>query len=90
MEDDKITVEESDLRDNDPLRQFLPSSFGKRAKVANVAAQIDRTKRRVEKPAEPQNSSATTKNDTSETPERREQEPSVEKRSVQCSLAEIA
>lgn len=39
MDEDDKSVEE------DSLRNFLPTSFGKRSKEANVAAQIDRTKR---------------------------------------------
>ncbi|MCJ1231408.1 hypothetical protein MMC12_008085 [Toensbergia leucococca] len=40
MDDDSITIEEDEA-----LRQFLPSGFGKHTKETNVAAQIERTKR---------------------------------------------
>ncbi len=40
-----IMDEESSSLGDDALRNFLPTSFGKRSKEANVAAQIDRTKR---------------------------------------------
>ncbi|MCJ1362473.1 hypothetical protein MMC16_001576 [Acarospora aff. strigata] len=39
MDEDEISIED------DALRGFLPTSFGKQSKEANVAAQIDRTKR---------------------------------------------
>lgn len=41
MADDDISVED------DALRAFLPTSFGKQSKEANVTAQIDRSKRTV-------------------------------------------
>ncbi|RDL39350.1 uncharacterized protein BP5553_03690 [Venustampulla echinocandica] len=42
-------VEVPELAQDDPMRAFLPQSFGKRSKEADVAAQIGRTKRQVEK-----------------------------------------
>ncbi|KAK4123575.1 WD40 repeat-like protein [Parathielavia appendiculata] len=51
---DDYRVEEPVLADDDPMRAFVPKSFGKTTKEANVAAQIEQTKRQVEKPA-PQN-----------------------------------
>lgn len=49
-DDEGYEIEGPDLAEDDPLRAFLPQSFGKKAKHADVAAQIDRTKRAVEKP----------------------------------------
>lgn len=40
-------VEEQTLAEDDPMRQFIPQAFGKQKVEANVAAQIDRTKRKV-------------------------------------------
>ena len=40
MDGDVVTVEE-----DDGLKAFLPTGFGKQSKEANIAAQIDRTKR---------------------------------------------
>ncbi|KAI9850930.1 MAG: hypothetical protein M1838_004816 [Thelocarpon superellum] len=42
---DESFVEEPILADEDPMRAFLPTSFGKQAKSADIAAQIDRTRR---------------------------------------------
>ncbi|PFH58969.1 hypothetical protein XA68_12966 [Ophiocordyceps unilateralis] len=39
-----------DLADDDALRSLLPTAFGKQAKDADVAAQMDRSRRTVEKP----------------------------------------
>jgi WD repeat-containing protein 70 len=49
MSDDDFEVETSELAEDDPMRAFLPTSFGKKAKEADVKAQISRTKRTVEK-----------------------------------------
>ncbi|PQE13092.1 putative RRB1 involved in the regulation of ribosome biosynthesis protein [Rutstroemia sp. NJR-2017a BBW] len=38
-------VEVPELAEDDPMRAFLPTSFGKKSKEADVAAQINRTKR---------------------------------------------
>lgn len=38
-------VEAPELAEDDPMRAFLPQAFGKKAKTADVAAQIGRTKR---------------------------------------------
>ncbi|KAG6001615.1 hypothetical protein E4U43_001283 [Claviceps pusilla] len=43
--DDEFEVEVPELAENDPLRSFLPASFGKKSKEANIAVQIDRSKR---------------------------------------------
>ena len=45
--DEDFEVEVPELAEDDPMRAFLPQAFGKKAKEANVAAQIDRTKRAV-------------------------------------------
>ena len=48
-DDEDIEVEAPGLAEDDPMRSFLPTSFGKKAKEADVKAQINRTKRTVEK-----------------------------------------
>ncbi|KKA30552.1 hypothetical protein TD95_003765 [Thielaviopsis punctulata] len=50
MSDDEFEVEEPNLAPDDPMRAFLPKSFGKQAKQANIAAQIDRSKRVAQEP----------------------------------------
>lgn len=48
-------IEQSELAADDPMRAFLPASFGKKSKEADIAAQIDRSRRTAEKPkAQPQ------------------------------------
>ena len=49
-DDEDLELEVSDLAEEDPMRAFLPQSFGKREKQADIAAQINRTKRPVEEP----------------------------------------
>lgn len=44
-DDDDFEVEMPEMAEDDPMRAFLPTSFGKKAKETNVAAQIDKTKR---------------------------------------------
>jgi WD40 repeat protein len=51
-DDDDYEVEELGLAEDDPMRKFLPTSFGKQKREANIAAQIEQTKRAAEKPAE--------------------------------------
>ena len=46
-DDDDFEVEVPELAEDDPMRAFLPQSFGKKSKEADVAAQIGRTKRTV-------------------------------------------
>ena len=46
---DDLEIEMPELASDDPLRGFLPTAFGKKSKDANIAAQIDRSKRAVEK-----------------------------------------
>ncbi|KAK0630555.1 WD40-repeat-containing domain protein [Bombardia bombarda] len=50
---DDYLVEEPVLADDDPMRAYLPASFGKKTKEANVAKQIDQSKRQVENPVAP-------------------------------------
>lgn len=47
-------MEGLELDEDDPMRSFLPAGFGKKDKRADVAAQIDRTKRKIEKPTSKQ------------------------------------
>lgn len=47
--DDEYVVDEPDLAHDDPMRQFLPTSFGKKSKEADIAAQFERSRRIVEK-----------------------------------------
>ncbi|CAJ2506940.1 Uu.00g081260.m01.CDS01 [Anthostomella pinea] len=53
-DDEDVQVAGPDLAEDDPMRAFLPASFGKKSKEADIAAQIDRSKRTVaaQKPAE--------------------------------------
>ena len=48
-DDEDPEVEITELAADDPMRAFLPQAFGKKTKAADVAAQIGRTKRAVEK-----------------------------------------
>ncbi|KAK4158010.1 WD40-repeat-containing domain protein [Chaetomidium leptoderma] len=48
---DDYRVEEPVLADNDPMRAFMPASFGKTTKEANVTAQIEQSRRQVDQPA---------------------------------------
>jgi WD40 repeat protein len=48
--EDDIEVEELALAEDDPMRKFLPTSFGKQDRKANIAAQIEQSKRAVEQP----------------------------------------
>ncbi|KAL3964588.1 hypothetical protein ACCO45_001592 [Purpureocillium lilacinum] len=47
--DDDFDVEVPELSADDPMRAFLPTAFGKQTREANIAAQIDRSKRVVDK-----------------------------------------
>ncbi|GAP89301.1 putative WD repeat domain-containing protein [Rosellinia necatrix] len=44
-EDDSVRVEVPDLAEDDPMRAFLPASFGKKSKDTDIAAQMDRSRR---------------------------------------------
>lgn len=48
-DDVEVEVEAPLLADDDPLKSFLPSSFGKRSKEVDIAAQINQTKRVVDR-----------------------------------------
>ncbi|KAH9216552.1 WD40-repeat-containing domain protein [Leptodontidium sp. 2 PMI_412] len=48
-DDEEYEVEGPELAEDDPMRAFLPQAFGKKSKEADVAAQIGRTKRAVDK-----------------------------------------
>ncbi|RYP17068.1 hypothetical protein DL767_010085 [Monosporascus sp. MG133] len=47
-DEEDVQIEGPDLAEDDPMRAFLPASFGKRSKEADIAAQIERTKRTVD------------------------------------------
>ncbi|KAI2785281.1 WD40 repeat-like protein [Daldinia loculata] len=49
-DDEDIQVEGPTIADDDPMRAFLPTSFGKKHREADIAAQIDRSKRTVDEP----------------------------------------
>ncbi|KAF7877710.1 hypothetical protein EAF04_001381 [Stromatinia cepivora] len=53
-DDEDFQVEGPELAEDDPMRAFLPTSFGKKSKEADVAAQINRTKRPAEGKADAQ------------------------------------
>ncbi|KAI9166776.1 WD repeat-containing protein [Paramyrothecium foliicola] len=46
--DDEYEVEGPDLAEDDPMRAFLPTSFGKKSKEADIAAQFERSRRQVD------------------------------------------
>lgn len=47
--DDDFEIEVPELAEDDPMRAFLPTSFGKKSKETDIAAQIDRSRRTVDK-----------------------------------------
>ncbi|CAM1505307.1 Fc.00g109440.m01.CDS01 [Cosmosporella sp. VM-42] len=49
--DDEYEVDVPDLAEDDPMRAFLPTSFGKKSKETDIAAQIERSRRVVDRPA---------------------------------------
>lgn len=54
-DNEDFEIEQPELAEDDPMRAFLPTSFGKKSKEADIAAQIDRSRRAAEKPkAHPQ------------------------------------
>lgn len=59
-DEEEVQIEGPDLAEDDPMRAFLPASFGMKSKEANIAAQIERTKRTVDaevtQPAQPNSS----------------------------------
>ncbi|KAH7632060.1 WD40-repeat-containing domain protein [Sordaria sp. MPI-SDFR-AT-0083] len=50
---DDYLVEQPQLAPDDPLRAYVPLSFGAASKETNIAAQIERARRQVETPAAP-------------------------------------
>lgn len=50
-DDEDVEVQGPDLAEDDPMRAFLPASFGKKSKEADIVAQIERSKRPVDKAA---------------------------------------
>lgn len=50
---DDYLVEQPQLAPDDPMRAYVPLSFGKTSKEANITAQIERARRQVETPAAP-------------------------------------
>ncbi|KAI1340441.1 WD repeat domain-containing protein [Xylariaceae sp. FL0016] len=44
-DNEELDIEGPELAPDDPMRAFLPASFGKKSKEADVAAQINRSKR---------------------------------------------
>ncbi|KAK4114184.1 WD40 repeat-like protein [Canariomyces notabilis] len=63
-DDNDFQVEEPVLADDDPMKAFLPASFGKTSKEANIAAQIEQTRRQVEKPPAQKEKKATSDSDS--------------------------
>ena len=54
-DDEDFEVEGPELTADDPMRAFLPQAFGKKSREADVAAQLSRSKRVVNKaPARPE------------------------------------
>lgn len=49
-DNEDFEIEQPELAEDDPMRAFLPASFGKKSKEANIAEQIDRSRRAPEKP----------------------------------------
>ncbi|KAI0180249.1 WD40 repeat-like protein [Hypoxylon sp. FL1284] len=49
-DEEDIQVEGPALAEDDPMRAFMPTSFGRKHKEADIAAQIDRSKRAVVAP----------------------------------------
>lgn len=45
MEKDEVAIDQPELDETDPLWSFLPASFGKQSKKANVEAQLNQSKR---------------------------------------------
>ncbi|KAK3375253.1 WD40-repeat-containing domain protein [Podospora didyma] len=50
---DDYQVDEPVIAADDHMRQYMPASFGKKSKEANFAAQIEQSRRQVEKPLAP-------------------------------------
>lgn len=48
-DNEEFEIEQPELAEDNPMRAFLPTSFGKKSKEADIAAQIDRSRRTTEK-----------------------------------------
>ena len=71
--DDDFDVQVPELAEDDPMRAFLPSSFGKKSRESNIEAQIERSRRpvgatdgakQVQEPRRKQDSSSSDGNDS--------------------------
>jgi WD40 repeat protein len=62
--DDDFEVEVPELGDEDPMKGFLPMSFGKKTQGADIAAQIERSRRAV--PTEPKKQKPASSSDDSD------------------------
>lgn len=49
-DDEDIQVEGPELAEDDPMRAFFPTSFGKKSRETDIATQLDRSKRTSDKP----------------------------------------
>lgn len=65
--EDDIEVEELGLAADDPMRKFLPTSFGKQERGANIAAQIEQSRRAVEQPKKPKDDDSDDSDDSDDT-----------------------
>ncbi|KAF3065126.1 hypothetical protein GL218_01538 [Daldinia childiae] len=67
-DDEDIQIEGPTIADDDPMRAFLPTSFGKKHREADIAAQIDRSRRTADEPtvqkAKPQESDSNNTSDS--------------------------
>ena len=61
---DDYIVPEPPVGFNDPMRAFVPTSFGKTSKEANIAAQVEKTRRQVEQPAPQKQKKAASSSDS--------------------------
>jgi WD repeat-containing protein 70 len=66
-DDDEYEVDGPELAADDPMRAFLPTAFGKRSKETDIAAQINRSKRAIDKgmPTESKKHGSTAKTEES-------------------------
>lgn len=53
-DNEEFEIEQPELAEDDPMRAFLPASFGKKSKEADITAQIDRSRRTTDKAIGPQ------------------------------------
>lgn len=61
--------EDFDVEENDALQRFLPSGFGKQGKVADVDAQIERSRRKTDRVSKPEPDSDADSDDDDGNPE---------------------